>query len=359
VKVTAEHPIATPDGWLQAYKLRESSEVIGIAPEVKSANVVDCGYVLDSVTCLSTFGSRASRSISIGGGSPAEPHDNLSLLTLSRQEWNDFSKKSDHSRCAAVDNNASSGVLGRVATIGVAAKAIGNANAIDDFRASFEDWHLAIRNGDLTLDLPAARDVEADEAFSVDDSGEISKVSVLHVDTSNSQHFLGTVYNLVTEDSTFFVDGILTHNCSHFLEHLTQQERVHFANELYRVLVPGVYQGGAPVAGFARIITPHWCAARAYGDPTHRWPPVSEWMYYYWNRIWRMGDPAMGAGPNAPHADMEHNPEGYNCDFDWNIAGSFNPALMVKSDGFKQDAVQWFKEAFQDTIATMTSRKKV
>jgi hypothetical protein len=148
-------------------------------------------------------------------------------------------------------------------------------------------------------------------------------------------------------------------HCSHFLEHLTQQERVHFANELYRVLVPGVYQGGAPVAGFARIITPHWCAARAYGDPTHRWPPVSEWMYYYWNRIWRMGDPAMGAGPNAPHADMEHNPEGYNCDFDWNIAGSFNPALMVKSDGFKQDAVQWFKEAFQDTIATMTSRKKV
>ena len=27
-------------------------------------------------------------------------------------------------------------------------------------------------------------------------------------------------------------------NCSHFVEHLTAPERIHFVNELYRVLVP-------------------------------------------------------------------------------------------------------------------------
>ena len=53
---------------------------------------------------------------------------------------------------------------------------------------------------------------------------------------------------------------------SHFVEHLTATERVHFYNELHRVLKNGAK---------AMIITPHWASNRAYGDPTHQWPPVS------------------------------------------------------------------------------------
>lgn len=49
-------------------------------------------------------------------------------------------------------------------------------------------------------------------------------------------------------------------HCSHFLEHLTNAERVHFWNELYRVMKPGAK---------AQIIVPHWSSGRAYGDPTH------------------------------------------------------------------------------------------
>src|ERR1700751_2644070 len=45
--------------------------------------------------------------------------------------------------------------------------------------------------------------------------------------------------------------------CSHFIEHLEVPERIHFVNELYRVLKPGAT---------ALIITPHWCSHRAYGD---------------------------------------------------------------------------------------------
>lgn len=144
--------------------------------------------------------------------------------------------------------------------------------------------------------------------------------------------------------------------CSHFLEHLTAAERVHFANELYRVLVPGRYEGGQPVAGFARIITPHWASARAYGDPTHQWPPVSEWAFFYWNRDWRLGIPDKNQPGNAPHTDIAHNPNGFRCDFDWTTGGSFHPALLTRSEDYKQHAIQWFKEAFQDTIATMVKK---
>lgn len=67
-------------------------------------------------------------------------------------------------------------------------------------------------------------------------------------------------------------------HCSHFLEHLTGAERIHFFNELYRVLKHG---------GQARIITPHWSHERAYGDPTHQWPPVCSWTYFYLDKIGR------------------------------------------------------------------------
>lgn len=49
-------------------------------------------------------------------------------------------------------------------------------------------------------------------------------------------------------------------HASHFVEHLNQEERVHFVNELWRVLKPG---------GKARIICPDFSSGRAYGDMTH------------------------------------------------------------------------------------------
>jgi hypothetical protein len=98
---------------------------------------------------------------------------------------------------------------------------------------------------------------------------------------------------------------------SHFIEHLTGIERVHFFNELYRVLKPGAQ---------ARIITPHWSHERAYGDPTHQWPPVCSWTYHYLNQEWRI--------KNAPHT-------GYCCNFAYNLSGAFDPA-----DDFIKDITQ-------------------
>jgi SAM-dependent methyltransferase len=84
------------------------------------------------------------------------------------------------------------------------------------------------------------------------------------------------------------VDGAVS---SHFVEHLTGDERIEFFNELYRVMKDGAT---------AKIVTPHFGHACAYGDPTHQWPPMSEWYPLYLNKEWR--------DVFAPHV-------AYNCDF--------------------------------------------
>lgn len=125
-------------------------------------------------------------------------------------------------------------------------------------------------------------------------------------------------------------------HCSHTLEHFERRERVHFMNELYRVLIPG---------GKATIIVPHWNSNRAYGDMTHCWPPVSEMFFYYLSKEWRKA--------NAPHDDSEHSPTGYNCNFNATWGYSTHPALQTRAADYQQYAISWYKEACQDIIATL------
>jgi hypothetical protein len=128
-------------------------------------------------------------------------------------------------------------------------------------------------------------------------------------------------------------------HASHFVEHLNGRERVHFCNELYRVLVPG---------GKCQIITPHWASSRAYGDYTHQWPPVGEFWFYYLSKAWR--------ATNAPHNDIAHTPDGYACDFEATWGYSVRGDLLARNTEYQQMALQNFKEAAQDTIATLTKR---
>lgn len=122
-------------------------------------------------------------------------------------------------------------------------------------------------------------------------------------------------------------------HCSHMVEHLTAPQRVHFVNELCRVLKRG---------GKAAIVVPHWASCRAYGDLTHQWPPVSEFWFYYLNAEWRK--------VNAPHND------GYSCDFDATWGYSLHPSLNVRNVEFQQFALNSHKEAAQDIVATLTKR---
>jgi len=129
-------------------------------------------------------------------------------------------------------------------------------------------------------------------------------------------------------------------HCSHFLEHLGSTDRVQFLNELYRVLVPG---------GKATIITPHWCSNRAYGDFTHQWPPVSEMMYFYVSKEWR--------ATNAPHTDIEWNPEGYSCHFEASWGYGMRPDLVSRNQEYQQFAMSNYKEVCLDLHATLVARK--
>jgi SAM-dependent methyltransferase len=119
--------------------------------------------------------------------------------------------------------------------------------------------------------------------------------------------------------------------CSHMIEHLTWPQRVHFFNELGRVLKKGAK---------AQIILPHWNSSRFYGDPTHQ-APMSEFAFYYLLASWR--------DANAPHTD-------YVCDFDATWGYSTHPALHSRNVEYQQYAIQWFKEACQDVIATLVKR---
>jgi SAM-dependent methyltransferase len=147
------------------------------------------------------------------------------------------------------------------------------------------------------------------------------------------------VFNIGTEAWPFEDNSVEEAHASHFIEHLTATQRVHFFNELYRVLKPGAK---------ATIITPHWNSNRAYGDPTHQWPPVSEMAFYYISKEWRT--------TQAPHTDKQWNPDGYDCDFEAVWGYGMHPAIQVKNQEYQQYAMQWYKEAAQDLHCTVTKK---
>lgn len=124
------------------------------------------------------------------------------------------------------------------------------------------------------------------------------------------------------------VDGA---RASHFVEHLTPPQRIHFANELWRVLKPGAQ---------CTITTPHYASARAYGDLTHQWPPVTAWWYLYLGKEWRERE--------APHN------VGYKCNFEHGWGHAIPQHWLPRNDDFRVFAMQNFVEGAGDLIATVT-----
>lgn len=132
------------------------------------------------------------------------------------------------------------------------------------------------------------------------------------------------------------VDEVLA---SHMIEHLTPQERCHFFNELHRVMKP---------TGKATVIAPHFASCRAYGDPTHQWPPIGEFFWYYLSKEWREA--------NAPHADKKNLEWGYNCDLSCVWGNGMHPAIVTRNPEYQQYAMTNFKEAIQDLHCTITKK---
>lgn len=114
---------------------------------------------------------------------------------------------------------------------------------------------------------------------------------------------------------------------------LTVNERIHFVNELWRVMKSGAK---------AQLVTPHWSSARAYGDLAFQWPPVSESWFYHLNAKWRSDNAAWGTK--------------YQCDFDPTWGYGLHPLIVNRNQEYQQHAVSFFKEAAQDLIVTLIRR---
>lgn len=137
---------------------------------------------------------------------------------------------------------------------------------------------------------------------------------------------------------------------SHFVEHLTAEQRVFFWNELYRVMKPGAK---------ATIIAPYWSSLRAYGDPTHKWPPVSEFTFLYLNRLWRVGDGDKLSG-NAPHVDLKFADDkryALACDFDFTVGYLADQQVMGNKHPDQQAVMtRHWVNAVNDVQVTLEKR---
>ena len=127
-----------------------------------------------------------------------------------------------------------------------------------------------------------------------------------------------------------FADGEVEEvHASHFVEHLNAAERCSLFNELFRVMKPGAKM---------TMIVPHWGSSRAYGDPTHQWPPVVEMFWYYLSKTWREA--------NAPHVPLTCDLAatwGYNVGAPWNS----------RNQETQMFAVNHYRNVAMDMVATV------
>lgn len=145
----------------------------------------------------------------------------------------------------------------------------------------------------------------------------------------------------IGKDRWPFADGSVEEaHASHVVEHLTPEQRCHFVNELWRVLQPG---------GKCQVVVPSWSSNRAYGDPTHQWPAVSEFWFFYLSKEWRAG--------NAPHTDAKLWPPGFKCDFEATWGYGLHPSLSVRNQEYQSFALNNYINAASDIIATLTAKK--
>ena len=127
------------------------------------------------------------------------------------------------------------------------------------------------------------------------------------------------------------VDAI---HSSHFVEHLDGFERMKFFNECYRILKPG---------GKMKLSHPYYKSVRAIQDPTHKFPPISENSYFYFDRKWREVN------------KLDHYP--IDCDFEFSIYYTFqDPNIANKNEETKLFWIDKYWNTIADMVVDLTKR---
>jgi predicted SAM-dependent methyltransferase len=122
-------------------------------------------------------------------------------------------------------------------------------------------------------------------------------------------------------------------HCAHFFEHLDGAQRVRFMEELFRILKPG---------SLATLITPHWTSMGAVQDPTHKWPPIAENSYGYFNKAWR-------ARAGVEHYDI-------HCDFDVTFTHRLDAEFAQLAPKEQRFAVHHYVNAVHELTALLRRR---
>jgi predicted SAM-dependent methyltransferase len=127
------------------------------------------------------------------------------------------------------------------------------------------------------------------------DNLQITPDKVIGLDIANCEG-VDIVHDLTVFPYPLETESVDAIHSSHFVEHLDGIERMKFFDECHRILKPG---------GKMRLIHPYYKSVRAVQDPTHKWPPLSENSYLYWDKNWREQN------------KLDHYP--IKCDFEFNI----------------------------------------
>lgn len=141
------------------------------------------------------------------------------------------------------------------------------------------------------------------------------------------------VHDLRVRPWPFDPDSVEEVYCAHFIEHLTGEERIGFIDELYRVM-----QRGAQ----ATIIAPYYSSIRAIQDPTHKWPPIAEWSFMYFNKGWRTDN-------CLQHYEIE-------ADFDFTYGYAINPQWASRNHEAQAFAVRHYLNVVDDVQVVLTKR---
>ncbi|CAB4121840.1 AdoMet_MTases domain containing protein [uncultured Caudovirales phage] len=127
------------------------------------------------------------------------------------------------------------------------------------------------------------------------------------------------------------VDAIFS---SHFVEHLDGFERMKFFDECYRILKKG---------GKMRLVHPYYKSVRAIQDPTHKFPPISENSYLYWDKNWRIAN------------KLDHYP--LTCDFEFSIFYSWQDGTIAnKNEETRNFSIDKYWNIVADLIVDLKKR---
>lgn len=166
--------------------------------------------------------------------------------------------------------------------------------------------------------------------------GAVKQEGFIGVDVAAAEG-VDVVHDLCAVPWPFEDDSIDEARCSHFLEHLDGKERVAFMNELYRVLKKGAGCLFTTPRGYDRQVQ----------DFTHKWPPVVEASYYYFNKDFYKQN------------KLEHYLElhGIRCDFDIRpMQASVTPEFALKNEEHKLFAMRNYTNAAVDLVVLVVKK---